>query len=80
MQSGCQYIDGVSKLSVVSAMALIDLVVLVPPAAQGHQPKVLPAQHLVMPPPRFVRPCAEMAGHQQRIEETGVISRQGPVG
>lgn len=32
--------------------------------------------HLVMTLPRFVRLCAEMAGHLRGMQEKGIISRQ----
>jgi hypothetical protein len=76
MHSGFQYIDGVGNVSVVNGMAHIDLVVVRPPAADGQQPQVEPVQHLVMPLPNFVRLCAEMAGHLQRMEQRGLIKRQ----
>ena len=76
MMSGYQYIDGVGNVSVVNGMAHIDLVVVRPPAAEGQQPQVEPVQHLVMALPAFVRLCAEMAGHLQRMEEKGLIARR----
>ena len=70
------YIDALGNVSVVNGMAHIDLVVVRPPAAEGGQPQVQPVQHLVMPLPNFVRLCAEMAGHLQRMEQKGLIKRQ----
>jgi hypothetical protein len=74
--NGFQYIDGVGNVSVVNGMAHLDLVVLTPPAGEGQQPQVHPVQHLVMPLPNFVRLCAEMAGHLQRMEEKGIIKKR----
>lgn len=74
--SGFQYIDGVGNVAVVNGMAHIDLVVVRPPVAEGQQPRVEPVQHLVMALPQFVRLCAEMAGHLQRMEQKGLITRQ----
>lgn len=76
MISGFQYIDGVGNVSVVNGMAHIDLVVLRPPAAEGQQPRLEPIQHLVMALPQFVRLCAEMAGHLERMEQKGLITRR----
>lgn len=76
MLSGYQYIDGVGNVSVVNGMAHIDLVVVRPPTAEGQQPQVIPVQHLVMALPAFVRLCAEMAGHLQKMEEKGIITKQ----
>lgn len=76
MLSGYQYIDGVGNVSVVNGMAHIDLVVVRPPTAEGQQPHVEPVQHLVMALPAFVRLCAEMAGHLQKMEEKGIITRR----
>lgn len=76
MTSGFQYIDGVGNVAVVNGMAHIDLVAVRPPAAEGQEPRVEAVQHLVMALPNFVRLCAEMAGHLQRMEEKGVISRR----
>lgn len=75
MLNGFQYIDGVGNVSVVNGMAHVDLVVVRPPVAEGQQPQVEAVQHLVMALPNFVRLCAEMAGHLQRMEEKGVIRR-----
>ena len=75
MESGYQYIDGVGNVSVVNGMAHLDLVVVAPATAEGQQPLVQPVQRLVMPLPNFVRLCAEMAGHLQRMEEKGLITR-----
>ena len=74
--SGFQYIDGVGNVSVVNGMAHIDLVVVRPPKAEGQQPQIEPVQHLVMALPQFVRLCAEMASHLQRMEAKGVITRR----
>jgi hypothetical protein len=74
--NGFQYIDGVGNVSVVNGMAHLDLVVVVPPAAEGQQPQVQPVQRLVMPLPNFVRLCAEMAGHLNKMEEKGLITRR----
>lgn len=76
MSSGFQYIDGVGNVAVVNGMAHIDLVVLRPLAAEGQQPRIEPVQHLVMALPQFVRLCAEMAGHLQKMEEKGLITRR----
>lgn len=76
MSGGFQYIDGVGNVSVVNGMAHIDLVVVRPPSAEGQSPQLEPAQHLVMALPNFVRLCAEMAGHLQRMEAKGLISRK----
>jgi hypothetical protein len=76
MSGGFQYIDGVGNVSVVNGMAHIDLVVLRPPAVEGQQPQVEPAQYLVMFLPNYVRLCAEMAAHLQRMEEKGLIKRR----
>ena len=77
--SSYQYIDGVGNVSVVNGMAHIDLVVVRPPSAEGQQSQVQPVQHLVMALPNFVRLCAEMAGHLQKMEEKGLITRKpGP--
>ena len=76
MAGGFQYIDGVGNVSVVNGMAHIDLVVVRPPAGEGKQPTVESVQHLVMALPQFVRLCAEMAGHLQRMEEKGLITRR----
>jgi hypothetical protein len=76
MPGGFQYIDGVGNVSVVNGMAHIDLVVVRPPAGEGKQPTVESVQHLVMALPQFVRLCAEMAGHLQRMEEKGLITRR----
>jgi hypothetical protein len=51
-------------------------VVVRPPKAEGQQPQVEPVQHLVMALPQFVRLCAEMAGHLQRMESKGLITRR----
>lgn len=77
MEGGYQYIDGVGNVAVVNGMAHVDLVVVAPPASEGQQPQLWPVQHLVMPLPNFVRFCAEMAGHLQKMEEKGIIRRQG---
>lgn len=77
MASGFQYIDGVGNVSVVNGMAHIDLAVVRPPAGEGQQPQVEPVQHLVMALPQFVRLCAEMAGHLQRMEEKGLVAKKG---
>jgi hypothetical protein len=71
-----QYIDGVGSVSVVNGMAHVDLVVVAPPVAEGQQPHIQPTHHLVMALPNFVRLCAEMAGHLQRMEEKGMIQRR----
>lgn len=77
--SSYQYIDGVGNVSVVNGMAHIDLVVVRPPSAEGQQSQVQAVQHLVMALPNFVRLCAEMAGHLQKMEEKGLITRKpGP--
>lgn len=70
------YIDGVGNVSVINGMAHIDLVALKPPTSEGQQPQIVPVQHLVMALPNFVRLCAEMAGHLQRMEEKGIITRK----
>ena len=57
-------------------MAHVDLVVVVPPAVEGQQAQVRQVQHLVMALPNFVRMCAEMAGHLQKMEEKGLITRK----
>ena len=77
---GFQYVDGVGNVSVVNGMAHVDFVVVRPPVAEGQQPRIEPVQHLVMALPQFVRLCAEMAGHLQRMEEKGLIKRQPSVG
>lgn len=76
MASGYHYIDGIGNVSVVNGMAHIDLVVIRPPTVEGQQQQVEPVQHLVMALPQFVRLCAEMAGHLQRMEAKGLITRR----
>ena len=76
MAGGFDYIDGVGNVTVINGMAHIDLVVVRPPATEGQQPQVEPVQHLVMALPNFVRLCAEMARHLQRMEAKGLIKRQ----
>ena len=76
MTDGFQYIDGVGNVSVVNGMAHIDLVVVRPPVVEGGEPRVDSVEHLVMALPQFVRLCAEMAGHLQRMEEKGLIARK----
>jgi hypothetical protein len=78
MASTFHYIDGVGNVSVVNGMAHIDLIAVRPPKAEGQQPQVEPVQHLVMALPNFVRLCAEMAGHLQRMEKKGIIKRTTP--
>jgi hypothetical protein len=78
MIGGVQYIDGIGNVSVVNGMAHINLVVVRPPSAEGQQPQIETVQHLVMPLPNFVRLCAEMAGHLQRMEQKGLITRREP--
>jgi hypothetical protein len=76
MQNSYYYIDGVGNVSVVNGMAHVDLVVVRPPVAEGQQSVVEPVQHIVMALPNFIRFCAEMGGHLQRMEERGLISRR----
>ena len=76
MISGYQYIDGIGNVSVVNGMAHLDLVVVTPPTAEGQQPQIQPVQRLVMPLPRFVRLCAEMATHLKSMEDKGMINRR----
>lgn len=76
MDRNYQYIDGIGNVHVLNGMAHVDLVVVQPPIAEGQQPQVMVAQHLVLPLPNFVRMCAEMAGHLQRMEEKGLIKRK----
>ena len=76
MGGGFSYIDGVGNVAVVNGMAHIDLFVVRPPAAEGQQPQVVSVQHLVLPLPQFVRMCTEFAGHLQRMEEKGLITRK----
>ena len=80
MQGGFQYIDGIGNVSVVNSMAHIDLVVVRPPTGEGQQPQVESVQHLVMGLTQFVRLCAEMAGHLQKMEEKGLITRRAADG
>lgn len=80
MQGGFQYIDGIGNVSVVNGMAHIDLVVVRPPTTEEQQPKVESVQHLVMGLTQFVRLCAEMAGHLQKMEEKGLITRRAADG
>ena len=74
------YIDGVGNVSVFNGMAHIDLVAIRPGTGEGQKPHAEPVQHLVMPLPQFVRLCAEMAGHLQKMEKNGLITRQQPEG
>lgn len=76
MSSGFDYIDGIGNVSVVNGMAHIDLVVVRPPTGEGQKPQVQQVQHLVMALPNFVRLCAEMGGHLERMESKGLIKRQ----
>jgi len=80
MTGGFQYVDGVGSVAVVNGMAHIDLVVVRPPTGEGKQPNVETVHHLVMQLPQFVRLCAEMAGHLQRMEEKGLITRRAADG
>jgi hypothetical protein len=75
-----QYIDGVGNVSVVNGIAHVDLVVVQPPSTEGAQPQVQTVEHLVMTLPQFVRFCSEMAGHLQRMEEKGLITRNAADG
>jgi hypothetical protein len=70
------YVDGVGNVTVVNGMAHIELVVVRPPAAEGQQARAEVAEHLVMALPQFVRFCAEMANHIQRMESKGLITRK----
>jgi hypothetical protein len=72
---GFQYFDGVGNVSVVNGMAHLDLLVVRPGAADGPQSSVEIVEHLIMTLPNFVRFCSEMAGHLQKMEEKGLISR-----
>ena len=78
MMGEFQYIDGVGNVAVVNGMAHIDLVVVRPPTAEGQQPRLELVQHLVMALPNFVRLCAEMAGHLQKMEQKGLVTRRVP--
>ena len=76
MSVAYQYIDGMGHVAVAAGMAHMDLVVIKPPLVDGQKPQVEVVQRLVMPLPNFVSLCAEMAGHLQRMEEKGIISRK----
>lgn len=76
MDSSFHYIDGIGNVHVLNGMAHVDLVVIQPPAGDGQPPQVKVVQHLVLALPNFVRMCAEMAGHLQRMEEKGLIKRR----
>ena len=71
-----EYVDGVGNVSVVNGMAHVDLIVVRPPVADGQQPQLEVARHLVMTLPSFVRLCSEMAGHLQKMEQKGLITRR----
>ena len=76
--SEISYVDGVGRVTVVNGMTHIDLVTIVPPPQEGAQAQIHVAHRLVMALPQFVRMCAEMAGHLQRMEQQGLIKRNAP--
>lgn len=78
MADGIAYVDGVGRVTVVNGLAHIDLIAVIPPSKEGEQAHPEVAQRLVMGLPQFVRMCAEMAGHLQRMEEKGLIKRNPP--
>ena len=75
MTDSISYIDGVGRVTVVNGMTHIDLVAVIPPSAEGGQAQMHITHRLVMGLPQFVRLCAEMTGHLQKMEEKGLIKR-----
>ena len=78
MTAVTSYIDGVGRVTVVNGLAHIDLVTVLPPASETEHAQVQVSHRLVMALPQFVRMCAEMATHLQRMEQQGLIKRNDP--
>jgi hypothetical protein len=79
MAGEVHYIDGVGRVTVVNGLAHIDIVAVVPPTQEGAPPQAAVTHRFVMGLPQYVRMCSEMAGHLTRMEEKGLITRQGPL-
>jgi propanediol utilization protein len=75
MSEQVSYIDGVGRVTVVNGIAHMDLVAVLPPVQEGAQAQVVVTHRLALGLPQFVRMCAEMAGHLQRMEAKGLITR-----
>jgi hypothetical protein len=75
--AGFKYVDRVGNVSVINGIVHIELLVTRPAGGDGRQQvRAEPVERIVMALPRFVRLCAEMDGHLERMETKGLITRR----
>lgn len=76
MATGVSFIEGIGSVNVANGLAHFDLLTVIPPTAEGEQPRVMVAHHCVMALPQFVQLCVAMEAHLRGMEEKGIIRKE----